>query len=407
MTKHNAVTELPRLVRRLQRDEERLARAMVAAFAAEIPAFRALPATVLERETLGLARHNLRLFIETVETEELPTDAAFDPLREAAARRATEGIGLDQLLAAYQLGARLGWSALREVARDGEQAAVIAAGDLVLRYTDAVSRAVAGAYLDERLHVAASAQAADWALVDAFLAGRPTGEAAARAGRRLAPAYGVLLVQGLVAREHLRAFEAAIAALGRPAGEVLWRLSATGANVLVPVPPERAPGWLEGADEALAALARAGGDAPLLGTVAWGEGPDGVARAGDEAVTVLRLVAGLGRPPGLYRLDDVLLEAALGGTAAGPAARLAALLAPLEGPGGPELLATLDAYLAHDADRRSTAAALHVHPNTLDYRLRRIAELTGRSPSTARGLQVLGAALTLNRIGRIRTVPDR
>lgn len=401
------MTAMQTLVRRVQRDEERLARAMVAAFAAEIPAFAALPTVVLERETLGAARANLRLFIETVETGELPTDAAFEPLREAAARRAAEGIDLDQLLAAYQLGARLGWAALREAARDGEHAPVIAAGDLVLRYTDAVSRAVAGAYLDERLHVAASAQAADWALVDAFLAGRPTKEAAARAGRRLAPAYGVLLVQGLVARDHLRSFEAAIAALGDPDGEVLWRLSATGANVLVPVPPAATAAWLDGADEALGTLARAGGDAPLLGTVAWGEGPDGVARAGDEAVTVLRLVAGLGRPPGLYRLDDVLLEAALGGTAAGPAARLAAILAPLEGPGGPELLATLDAYLAHDADRRSTAAALHVHPNTLDYRLRRIAELTGRSPSTARGLQVLGAALTLNRIGRIRTVPDR
>lgn len=30
--------------------------------------------------------------------------------------------------------------------------------------------------------------------------------------------------------------------------------------------------------------------------------------------------------------------------------------------------------------------SLHVHPNTLDYRLRRIAELTGRRPRTAPGL---------------------
>jgi DNA-binding PucR family transcriptional regulator len=133
-----------------------------------------------------------------------------------------------------------------------------------------------------------------------------------------------------------------------------------------------------------------------VATVAWGEGADGVARAGDDAVQVLRLVTGLGRPPGLYRLDDVLLEAALSGTAAGPAARLASILAPLEGTG--DLLGTLDAYLAADADRRRAAAALNVHPNTLDYRLRRIGELTGRSPLTARGLQVLGAALTLRRV---------
>jgi hypothetical protein len=389
------------LVRRVERDEEALARRMVEAFAGEIPTFRTLPPDALASQTLPAARHNLRLFIETVETGELPTDAAFEPLRAMAARRAAEGVELEALLAAYQLGARLGWEALREAARPEELADVLDAGGLVLLYTDAVSRAVASAYLEERLHVAASAQAAEWALVDAFLAGRPTTEAAERAGRRLAPAYGVLLLAGLVPREHLRAFEAAIAALGD--GEALWRLSAAGANVLVPVPPDEAAAWLEGADDLLAGLAKAGGDAPLVGTVAWGEGAEGVARAGDDAVTVLRLVTGLGRPPGLYRLDDVLLEAALGGTAPGPAARLAAILAPLN----EELVATLEAYLANDADRRRTAAALHVHPNTLDYRLRRIGDLTGRSPLNARGLQVLGAALTLRRIGRIRTVPER
>jgi hypothetical protein len=205
----------------------------------------------------------------------------------------------------------------------------------------------------------------------------------------------VLLLQGVVPREHLREFEAAIAALGEGA---LWRLTAAGANVLVPVPAPDAANWLELADDLVAGLAAAGGGAPLVATVAWGQGPDGVARAGDDAVQVLRLVTGLGRPPGLYRLDDVLLEAALSGTAAGPAARLASIVAPLDGAG--ELLATLEAYLAHDADRRRTAEVLHVHPNTLDYRLRRIGELTGRSPATARGLQVLAAALTLRRVTR-------
>lgn len=393
------------LVRRVERHQETLARAMVTAFAEEIPSFGPLPPDLLESQTLAAARHNLRLFIETVETGELPTDEAFGPLRQMAAQRAGEGVALDELLAAYQLGARLGWAALRDAATPDELGDVVEAGGLVLLYTDAVSRAVSSAYLDERLHVAAAAHAAEWALVDAFLAGRPTTDAAARAGRRLAPAYGVLLLHGVVPREHLRPFESAIAALGD--GEALWRLSASGANVLVPVPTEGAAAWMAGADLVLEQLSAAGGSAPLVGTVAWGEGPGGVAAAGDDAITVLRLVVGLGRPPGLYRLDDVVLEAALSGTAAGPAARLAAILAPLEGGGGAELLVTLEAYLANDADRRQTAAALHVHPNTLDYRLRRIAELTGRSPLTARGLHVLGAALTLRRVGGIRSVGPR
>jgi DNA-binding PucR family transcriptional regulator len=41
-----------------------------------------------------------------------------------------------------------------------------------------------------------------------------------------------------------------------------------------------------------------------------------------------------------------------------------------------ELLTTLDAFLDCGLDRRRTAERLHVHPNTLDYRLKRIRELT-------------------------------
>jgi DNA-binding PucR family transcriptional regulator len=75
---------------------------------------------------------------------------------------------------------------------------------------------------------------------------------------------------------------------------------------------------------------------------------------------------------------------------------LAQLLDPLDR--NPDLPLTLEVYLDHDLDRRRTAAALHVHPNTLDYRLRRIVELTGLDPSTSRGLQLLGAALAARRL---------
>jgi hypothetical protein len=359
---------------------------------------RRLERLVVEGMDEPSAKAAVRIVAEAVDTGEVPTEAAFAPLRRAAARLAQEGAPLGGVLAAAGSAGRAAASVLATAAERERPAALAAIGPLHL-VTAAIAEAVATAHAEELQHLAAARQTAEWALVDAFLAGRPTAEAAARAGRRLAAAYGVLLVQGPVDRQHLRRFEAAIAGLG--GGEALWRLTAAGANVLVPVPPAESSSWLEGADGLLRDLAAAGGDAPLLATAAWGEGPDGVARAGDDAVQVLRLVSGTGRPPGLYRLDDVLLEAALSGTAPGPAARLAAILAPLGG----DLVTTLEAYLGADADRRTAATALHIHPNTLDYRLRRIGELTGRSPSTARGLQVLGAALTLRRV--TRTVSTR
>jgi len=41
------------------------------------------------------------------------------------------------------------------------------------------------------------------------------------------------------------------------------------------------------------------------------------------------------------------------------------------------LVRTLDTWFAHDGNSAATARALHIHRNTLDYRLRRIGEITG------------------------------
>ncbi|MFI6009632.1 PucR family transcriptional regulator [Streptomyces sp. NPDC051243] len=61
---------------------------------------------------------------------------------------------------------------------------------------------------------------------------------------------------------------------------------------------------------------------------------------------------------------------------------------------GPDLLVTLDAYYRHDMHRGATAAALNVHPRTLDYRLRRVRELTGIDPGSTRGVRILSSVVT-------------
>jgi purine catabolism regulator len=57
----------------------------------------------------------------------------------------------------------------------------------------------------------------------------------------------------------------------------------------------------------------------------------------------------------------------------------------------PQLLETLAAYLAADQNVNTAAEALHVHPNSLRYRLGRVEELLGRSlrsPATMADLYV-------------------
>ncbi|MHB1487495.1 MAG: helix-turn-helix domain-containing protein [Acidimicrobiales bacterium] len=58
-----------------------------------------------------------------------------------------------------------------------------------------------------------------------------------------------------------------------------------------------------------------------------------------------------------------------------------------------------DGRIASDRrSRRRRCQRAGQHPNTLDYRLRRVSELTGLSLASASGLQLLGAALLLRRL---------
>lgn len=63
----------------------------------------------------------------------------------------------------------------------------------------------------------------------------------------------------------------------------------------------------------------------------------------------------------------------------------------------PDLLATVAAWLDHDFDRRETAATLHVHPNTLDHRLRRVPERLEADLSTAAGIELVATIAALRK----------
>jgi DNA-binding PucR family transcriptional regulator len=67
---------------------------------------------------------------------------------------------------------------------------------------------------------------------------------------------------------------------------------------------------------------------------------------------------------------------------------------------GPALTETLDAYLDSGGAIEACARKLFVHPNTVRYRLKRIADFTGRDPTVPRDAYVLRVASTIGRLGR-------
>src|SRR5439155_501952 len=76
------------------------------------------------------------------------------------------------------------------------------------------------------------------------------------------------------------------------------------------------------------------------------------------------------------------------------------LVAIVSGALGPELTDTLDAYLDSGGAIEACARKLFVHPNTVRYRLKRIADFTGRDPTLPRDAYVLRVAATVGRLGR-------
>jgi DNA-binding PucR family transcriptional regulator len=129
---------------------------------------------------------------------------------------------------------------------------------------------------------------------------------------------------------------------------------------------------------------------------------DGLARAGESAAAALAGLRAAPAWPGAPRpvpADALLAERALDGDPLARAALNERVAAPLQAAGG-EVLETVRAVLAGGGNLEASARALFVHPNTVRYRLRRAAELTGLSATDPRGGWTLQIALALAQLDR-------
>jgi hypothetical protein len=239
---------------------------------------------------------------------------------------------------------------------------------------------VADTYLAEREVLVSEEERRTRSLLDRISGGEPLGpadlELAERLGVPIEPAYApfAIVMPGRPPGRH-----AALAARLRQRG---WRLAVTEGDRVVGLAwrPLEAADLDEGADVVLAIadplpsaeLADARSDLVLLAEHARRLGLRGVLRAEDHLLEILML-----RSPAI--------AARLRGT----------VLAPLADPEHAELRRTLDALLCAHFDRAATSAALHVHRNTLAYRLRRIEEITGLDLASPRDLARLYLAAAI------------
>lgn len=124
-------------------------------------------------------------------------------------------------------------------------------------------------------------------------------------------------------------------------------------------------------------------------------------RSATDALSGLRAVAGWPAAPRPVRSADLLPERALAGDPEAEWQLVEEIARPLSEAGG-SLLETVDEYLASGGVLENCARALFVHPNTVRYRLRRVADVTGRHAGDARDAHVLRVALSVGRLAHAR-----
>ncbi|MEU0539274.1 helix-turn-helix domain-containing protein [Nocardia sp. NPDC005978] len=402
------------------RDVRNLARQMVGHFVETVAPCGTLPGDAINGDITTITRICLELAVAMLDGLDIPEKT--QRLQDAAAQWAREGIPIDTIHHAIHEGFKIGFDLVtshtvadqrRAAGPDADAMLVISVRDYdsitdgarrVVDILDRMTAAVSLAYVRELRAVVSEHHTAVHTLTSALLGGHSTSTMARECGIEIADSYHVLalafpahsdehapaLNSQVVARRKLRRVQAELAT--RTANKPLALLSVDGGTVLVPTTdiPEEELGALI---EQLSQAARV----PITATVVSAE-PQQIPHAADRAHDLLDIVQRLALEPGLYRFDELALEYQL--TRPGPGRdHLGSLLDPLDG--HPELLETLRTHISNNMNRQRTARFLHVHTNTIDYRLKRVGQLTGFDPTQAAGLWQLRSALVA------RTYPAR
>lgn len=368
------------LLGRLSSRRDQIAEDMLLTLRREVAGHAGAEGHELARLSAHCADH-VDAFLEVIRSGRVPRGVAIEFVRQFAERGARDGFELEVLLRGYRTNARTltHWVGEQTSAGTAEGVrAALAVTRMVMEYTDSVSGTLAEVFLRESQRLLAEAGSLQRDLLEDLLAGRTGGPIETRA-RAAGVEPGIPLQVAIVAASGLgRAVEAV--------GNELRMARVPGLRVarhdeLVVIVPAEAP------------LRRLLGRVSLREPLAAGislplSRLDEVPRAHREARRALSLAPATG----ILRLADMtLFDYLLAGADETARGLRPAGLEKLDAPQRETLLA----YAACDLNVGATARRLHLHPNTVHYRLRRVEELTGRDVRHFQDVVDLVAALRL------------
>jgi PucR C-terminal helix-turn-helix domain/GGDEF-like domain len=372
-------------VRRLERATGALGTAAMAAMDERLPWFAAMSAE--NRSWLGLvAQAGIAAFVDWVKHPERTRPAVTGEVFGTAPRELARAVSLQQAVEMVRVIIDVVEARVDELAAPGGQAAL---REAVLRYTREIAFGAAQVYAR-------------------------TAEARGAWDARLEALVVDSLVRGET-EEDLQSWASALSWSSSPVSVIAGRADGDQAELVIEdlrVIARRARiDLLAGVHGHRLIVVVGGAPDPLTAarqlSGRFGSGPivvgaavpslQSATRSAQAALAGLRVAAAWPDAPRPVEAEDLLPERAIDGD---PVAReqLVRDVYQLLLSGGPSLLDTVTAYLEQGSSLEATARLLFVHPNTVRYRLRRVAELTGYAPAEGRGAFALWVSIVLGRL---------
>jgi PucR-like helix-turn-helix protein len=362
----------PELAKALRPALPDLAQHIIVAIGREVPAYaRPLEGPFGRALRVGVERA-LSRFVDGIERPGAGDGGAREIYVALGRGEMRAGRSLDALLSAYRIGARLAWERFVAAgeAAGHEPRTLYRLASAIFDYIDGISAESVEGFTEERAAAEGERQRRRRALARLLARDDVSGEEVhdlARLAGWTRPELIAALVVGDASGEEPDADRLA----SRMGGGVI--AAAEGTLAIAWVPDPQAPGRRAQLESGLDAV-----PAALGPTVALGRAPLSLARARAAHALVLDGVVDRG---GLVVADEHLPALLLHGGDRSLAADLAAgALAPLDelrpGPRG-RLRATLRAWLDHPGQVTRVAGELHVHPQTVRYRVAQLRELFG------------------------------
>nr|WP_309238533.1 helix-turn-helix domain-containing protein [Actinoplanes aureus] len=379
---------LPGTLRRIERQAGALASAAVVRMDETLPWFRALPAD--QRSWVMLvAQAGVRSLVEWLRSggTVAATQEISDEVFAAAPRALAQAITLTQTVQLVKVTIDVAETEVPSFAEAAEREALLQA---ILRFSREVAFSAA------RVYARAAESRGAWdarlqaLLVDALLRGDSSDVLASRAAALgWADAPPVTVVVGRSPGGDISAVLHAVYRVARRS-----RLEVIGG-----VHGDRLVVVVGGATDPVATA--------MTLSPTFGEGPivvgpavpslDQATESARAALAGFRAAAAWPGAPSPVAADDLLPERVLSGDMDARRKLRHDVYGALTRAGS-GLLETLDAFFASGGVLESAARELYVHPNTVRYRLRRVAEVTALSPLDGRDAFALRMALTIGRL---------